>query len=141
MWNMLKVNNKNTTATSPLKGLTYLSMYDLLVVTSFWRFYCKLWTYFTAFSIVSTVDFEQANISWEGEYGTKLCYKASSWTNCKPRVNCQRLCFRIIRTEFLCRITYQKSNKKKVGQKRLWCHKYYVPFYSLSPPIWGMPGQ
>ena len=33
--------------------------------TSFWYFCCYLWTYFTPFSSVSIVDFEQVNISWE----------------------------------------------------------------------------
>ena len=42
---MFKVNYKNTR-------------------TSFWRFYCSLWTYFTPFSSVSIVHFEQANVSW-----------------------------------------------------------------------------
>ena len=32
-------------------------------LTSFWCFYCKLWTYFTHFSNDSIVDFEQANVS------------------------------------------------------------------------------
>ena len=45
VWNMFKVNNKNTR-------------------TSFWCFYCWLWTYFTPFSSVSIVDFEQANVNW-----------------------------------------------------------------------------
>ena len=44
VWNIFKVNNKNIrTAT----------------ITS------KLWTYFTPFSSVSVVDFEQVNVSWE----------------------------------------------------------------------------
>ena len=41
---MFKVSNKNT--------------------TSFWCFYCQLWTYFTPFSSVSVVDFKQVNVSW-----------------------------------------------------------------------------
>ena len=32
--------------------------------TSFWCFYCKLWTYFTTFSNVFINDFEQVNVSW-----------------------------------------------------------------------------
>ena len=31
---------------------------------TFWCFYCQLWTYFTPFSNVSIVDFEQGNGSW-----------------------------------------------------------------------------
>ena len=50
-------------------------------------------------------------------------------------INYKRLYFGIIRTEILLRITYQKSKNKKVGQKRLCRHKYYVLFYIPSPPI------
>ena len=44
-----KVNNKNTRTTSR---------------TSFWCFYCSLWTYFTTFSGVFIVDFKQVNVGW-----------------------------------------------------------------------------
>ena len=47
---MLEFNNKNTITTS---------------LTSCWCFYCKLGTYFTPFSNVSIVDFEQVNVSKE----------------------------------------------------------------------------
>ena len=33
-------------------------------MTSFWCFYCFLWTYFTPFPSVSIVHFEQVNVSW-----------------------------------------------------------------------------
>ena len=33
-------------------------------LTSFWCFYCQLWTYFTPFSSTFIVDFEQVNVSW-----------------------------------------------------------------------------
>ena len=46
---LFKVNNKNTRKTP---------------VTSFWCFYCQLWTYFTPFSGVSLADFEQVHVSW-----------------------------------------------------------------------------
>ena len=46
---MLKVNNKNSRMTS---------------MTSFWCFYCGISTYFTPFSTVLIVDFEQVNVSW-----------------------------------------------------------------------------
>ena len=46
---MFKVSNKNIRQTS---------------LTSSWCFYyCSLWTYFTSFSGVSIVEFEQANVS------------------------------------------------------------------------------
>ena len=32
--------------------------------TSLWCFYCQLWTYFTSFSRVFIVGFEQVNVSW-----------------------------------------------------------------------------
>ena len=48
VWNMFKVNNKNTRTTS---------------LTSFWRFYCLLWTYFTPFTSVSINDFEQVMLA------------------------------------------------------------------------------
>ena len=51
MWNMFKGNNKNTRAKS---------------VTSFWGFYCWLWTYLTpSFSSVFVVEFEQVNVRWQ----------------------------------------------------------------------------
>ena len=53
---MFKVNNKNTRTTS---------------VTSFWGFYCWLWTYFTPFSSVFIVDFELVNVSRDGETNQK----------------------------------------------------------------------
>ena len=34
-------------------------------LTSFWCFYCYLWTYFTPFSSVFIDDFEQVYVSWE----------------------------------------------------------------------------
>ena len=52
MWNMFKANNKDIVTTSLLR-------------TSFWCLYYQLWTYFTTFSNVSIVDFEQVNASWE----------------------------------------------------------------------------
>ena len=48
VWNMFKVNNKNTRTMS---------------LTSFWWIYCYLWTYFITFSSASIVDFEQVNVS------------------------------------------------------------------------------
>ena len=48
VWNMFKVNNKNTRTTS---------------LASFWRFYCLLWTYFTPFTSVSINDFEQVMLA------------------------------------------------------------------------------
>ena len=35
--------------------------------TSFWCFYCKLWTYFTPCSSVSIVNFEHVNADWDYE--------------------------------------------------------------------------
>ena len=49
VWIMLEAINKNTRTMS---------------ITSFWCFYCKLWTYFVPFSNVSIVDFEEVNVSW-----------------------------------------------------------------------------
>ena len=46
---MFKVNSKNIGTTS---------------VTSLWYFYCSLWTYFTPFSSVFIIDFEQVNVRW-----------------------------------------------------------------------------
>ena len=48
VWNIFnKVNNKDNRKTS---------------LKSFWRLYWQLWTYFTHFSGVSVVDFEQVNV-------------------------------------------------------------------------------
>ena len=49
LWNIFKVNSRST-RTTPL--------------ASFWCFQCELWTYFTPFSGVSIVDFEQVNVRW-----------------------------------------------------------------------------
>ena len=46
VWNLSKIDNENTRLTS---------------VTSFWCFYCQLWTYFTYCPDVYIVNFEQAN--------------------------------------------------------------------------------
>ena len=46
---MFKVNNEYTKTTS---------------LTSFWYFYCYLWTYLKPFPSVSIVDFEQVHICW-----------------------------------------------------------------------------
>ena len=48
--NLFKVNNKDTRTTS---------------MTLFWCFYCELLTYFTPFSSVSIVDFEQVSVGWD----------------------------------------------------------------------------
>ena len=48
----IQINNKNTKTMS---------------LTSFWCFYCKLWTYFSSFSSACIVNFEQVNVSWEVE--------------------------------------------------------------------------
>ena len=42
-------------------------------MASFWCLYCYLWTYFTPFSSVSIVGFEQVNICWA------MIYKTSGW--------------------------------------------------------------
>ena len=47
---MFKVNNKDVRRTP---------------VTSFWCLYCELRTYFTHFSSVSIVNFEQVNGDWD----------------------------------------------------------------------------
>ena len=46
---MLKVNNKDTRATS---------------MASFWCLYCDFSTYFTPFFNASIIDFEQVNAGW-----------------------------------------------------------------------------
>ena len=49
VWNMFKVNNKNTRKTS---------------LTSLWCFRCQLWTYLNPFWTVLIVNFEKASASW-----------------------------------------------------------------------------
>ena len=49
VWNMFKVNNKDTRTTS---------------LKSFWCLYCQLWTNFTHCSGVSIADFEKVNLGW-----------------------------------------------------------------------------
>ena len=48
MWNMPKINNLNSRTPS---------------IRSLWCFYCYLWIYFTPFSIVYIVDFENVDVS------------------------------------------------------------------------------
>ena len=50
VWDMFKIMNKNARTIS---------------VTYFRGFYRQLWTYFTPFSSVSIVDFEQVSVKWE----------------------------------------------------------------------------
>ena len=50
VWNMFKVNNKNT-KTTPM--------------ASFWCFYWELWTYFTPCSSVFIVNFENVIADWD----------------------------------------------------------------------------
>ena len=49
---MFRVNNKDTRTT---------------LLASFWYRYCLIWTYFTPYSSVSIVNFEQLNAGWETE--------------------------------------------------------------------------
>ena len=49
MWNMFKINNKDTTTT---------------LMTSLWCLYCLLWKYFIPVFSVSIVDFGQVNVFW-----------------------------------------------------------------------------
>ena len=58
---MFKNNNKNTKGT---------------LIMSLLCFYYKLWTYFTPFSSVSIVGFEQVNVSW----GTAISKKIAQLT-------------------------------------------------------------
>ena len=40
------------------------TMLTIMSWTSFCCFYCKLWTYFILFCIVSAFDFEQVDVTW-----------------------------------------------------------------------------
>ena len=64
VWNMFKGNNKNIRTTSMM---------------SFWCFYWKLWTYFTPFSSVSIVEFEQVNVNWEVSYNDRNTIHPKYW--------------------------------------------------------------
>ena len=58
--NLFKVNNRSTRKRCGIYS-------ELTITTSMmssWCFYCELWTHFTSFSNVSSVDFEQVNNSW-----------------------------------------------------------------------------
>ena len=57
VWNVVRVNSKNTTTTS---------------LTSFWCFCRYVQTYFTTFSNVFIVDFEQVNVHW-------VCWRRSTY--------------------------------------------------------------
>ena len=44
-------------------------------------FYCLLWTYFTPFSSISVVDFEQVNISWDSNKTSFCSMLFSIWND------------------------------------------------------------
>ena len=77
MWNMFKVNKKDTRMTS---------------MTSFWCLYCFLWTYSTLFSSVSIADVELAGICSDSvckrEYKRQI--KSCFLEHSVPRVLWQR---------------------------------------------------
>ena len=52
-------------------------MTSVTSVMSFWCFCCYLWTYFTPFSFVSIVNFEQVKVSWDKLNGAKRSIKTS----------------------------------------------------------------
>ena len=59
VWNMFKVNDKDIRTTS---------------MSSFWCLHYLLWTYFTPFTCVSTIEFEQVNNSWVHDADWYLVY-------------------------------------------------------------------
>ena len=44
-------------------------------MVSFWYLYCHLWTYFTPFSSVSIVNFEQVNAGWAVTHSVIVVFK------------------------------------------------------------------
>ena len=67
---MFKVNNKDT-KTTPM--------------ASFWCLYRLLWTYFTSYSSVSIVNFEQVNAGWgvfSGIFQKEVKYFTSTFFCC-----------------------------------------------------------
>ena len=59
---LFKVNNRNTRKRWKVCS-KLIKKFRMTSFTSFWWFYCKLWTNFTLFSSVPIVDFEQVNVS------------------------------------------------------------------------------
>ena len=54
----------NTQLTFTYWKSTTETMLTIMSWTSFCCFYCKLWTYFILFCIVSAFDFEQVDVTW-----------------------------------------------------------------------------
>ena len=85
LWNMFMCNKKDTRTTP---------------IASFWCLYCYLWTYFTPWSTVSIVNFEQVNASWINSLNaTRQIYKSNSIPKCHISAcflnmlsNCQTEC-------------------------------------------------
>ena len=65
LWNMFKVKTKHTRTMSLALPLTLL-----------WCFFCELWTYFTPFPSVSSVDLNQVNVSWVSTPDAVLLFNA-----------------------------------------------------------------
>ena len=56
-----------------------------------WYFGCYLWTYFTPFSSVSTVGFEQVNASWEVFLSSRALWKDIHMTFYVNKINFDRV--------------------------------------------------
>ena len=61
---MFKVNNRNTRTKCEICSKLTIKVPERHQA-SFWCLYCWLWTYFTPYSSVSTVNFEQVNAGWD----------------------------------------------------------------------------
>ena len=78
MWNMVKVNNKNTRMTYSANHLTVWFKTDVVLV-----YLLILWTYFTSFSDVSIFDFEK--VCWVISIGLVCTCDLSNYAYCEIR--------------------------------------------------------
>ena len=95
MWNILKVNNKNTRKRRGICSKLTIEIRERRQLTSFWCFHCWFWTYFTPFfhiflnifTSASNVLFEQVIASWDRST-RKLAFYTSllgdSWNYMPP---------------------------------------------------------
>ena len=62
---LFKVNDRNTRSSCEICLKLTIKTLQRCQEMSFWCLYCQLWKYFTPFSSVFIVEFEQVNVCWE----------------------------------------------------------------------------
>ena len=124
---MLNVYNENTRTT---------------LITSFWYSHCKLWTYFTPFSSISIVDFEQINVSQDLCFfwclkqiyifhAFRLNYNNDKMNTQLYRINCYPSCTELLRFYFMPR-WLNFCNNRNLSKDII---HFSIYFWWLAPPL------